>query len=367
MGRFLLSLVVIALGFVACGDDGGAGDVADSTPTTQAPPSVTAAEIAEIGPHPVGVTTRELPTGILVEIWYPAGPDAEGMTHAYSLRDFTPALMRDLVPPDLDDRVTIAAGRDATVASDGPYPLVLFSHGSAGFRSQSSNLAHHLASWGMVVASADHPIRSFENFVGQPEDPQPASDDVIATLELLTDDDVFGPAIDLERVGLSGHSAGGGTILTVAEEEGFAGYASFASGAAETPLPQIPSLFLAGALDSIAEPSHTRNAFDRAPAPSWYVEFEATGHNAFTDLCTIGADDAGVMSVFVAAGLDSLLTDQLRRLAEDGCVAPSRPVREVWPGIHQATTGFFRYVFGIDSVPVGLDARAVTVTASASK
>jgi dienelactone hydrolase len=370
MHRLVFILVVLALGSAACGDDGGGGgaESADSTSTTQAPPAVTAAELAEIGPSPVGVTTRELPTGNLVEIWYPAGPDAEGLTHSYSLRDFTPALMRELVPADLDDRVTIAAGRDATVASDGPYPLVLFSHGSAGFRSQSSNLAHHLASWGMVVASADHPSRSFENFVDRPDDTAPASDEVLATRELLSDDDVFGPAIDLDRVGLSGHSAGGGTILTVAEEKGFVGYASLASGAGDdSPLPEIPSLFLAGALDSIAEPSRTRDAFDRAPAPSWYVEFEATGHNAFTDLCTVGDDDDGVMSVFVAAGLDSLLTDDLRRLAEDGCVAPSRPVREVWPGIHQATTGFFRYVFGIDPSPIGLDAPAVAVTAATAK
>ena len=35
-------------------------------------------------------------------------------------------------------------------------------------------------------------------------------------------------------------------------------------------------------------------------------------------------------------------------------------MQEVWPGINQAATGFYRWVFGIDAEPVGLDLSAVT-------
>jgi hypothetical protein len=35
-------------------------------------------------------------------------------------------------------------------------------------------------------------------------------------------------------------------------------------------------------------------------------------------------------------------------------------VQEVWPGIDQAATGFYRWVFGIDAEPVGLDESVVT-------
>lgn len=379
MRRLVVLLLSLALVAGSCADDGtddGAEatstTVADTTTTSTVPelagPEFTAADLAATGPSPVGVTTRELPTGNLVEIWYPAGPDAEGATDTYSLRDFTPAVIRDLVPAELDDRVTVDAGRDASVAVDGPYPLVLFSHGAAAFRSQSSNLAHHLASWGIVVASADHPSRSFESFVAPSDDPQPAPDDMLATLELLKTDEMLASAIDFDRVGLSGHSAGGGTLLTVAEGGGFAGYVSLASGAFEDgPLPDLPSMFMAGGLDSIAEPARTLDAFERAPAPSWYVEFEATGHNAFTDLCAVGDDDAGVLSLLLAAGLEALLTDQVRSLAADGCLEPNRPVGEVWPGINQAATGFFRYVFGMDPEPLGLDAPAVRETITDSK
>jgi len=385
MRRLALCLVTLALLSAACGDDGdGESSSTTSTTTTDAPtttaapastttttepvPTLAAADLAEIGPYPVGVTTRELPTGNLVEIWYPAGPDAEGQTDTYMVRDFTPDVMRELVPEETNDRVTVDAGRDASVADDGPHPLVLFSHGSTSFRFQSTNLAHHLASWGMVVASADHPSRSLMNFLGGPEDPQPASDDMIAMLELVTADPTLGTAIDAERVGISGHSAGGGTTLSVASSGDFAGYVSYASGAfGDGPLPDMPSLFMAGEIDTIVEPSRTHDAFDRAPAPSWYIEFESTGHLAFSDLCAVGDGSATLIGLADAAGLGPLLNDGIRRLGTDGCEEPNRPVTEVWPGIHQATTGFFRYVFGEDEVALGLDAPAVAEVTTDSK
>ncbi|MEQ8843083.1 MAG: hypothetical protein RIB98_19070 [Acidimicrobiales bacterium] len=339
-----------------------------ATTTTEALPTVTAADLAEIGPYPVGVTSRELPTGNLVEIWYPAGPDAEGQTDTYAVRDFTPEVMRALVPADIDDQVTVAAGRDASTAEDGPFPLVMFSHGSTSFRFQSTNLAHHLASWGLVVASADHPSRSLANFLERPEGGPSSADDVLAALELVTTDPELGPAIDADRVGLSGHSAGGGTTLAVAATGDFAGYVSYASGAfGDEPLPDMPSMFMAGAIDTIVEPSRTIDAFDEAPAPSWYLEFADSGHLAFSDLCAVGTGDATLIGLAEAAGLGDFLDDNIRRLGTDGCEEPNRPVTEIWPGVHQATTGFFRYVFGIDAEPVGLDASAVEGVTADSK
>lgn len=381
MRRPLVVLFSLALVATACGDDSTAdpapsttttttdettttsttttdepATTSTSTTTTEAPPTVVGTDFAATGPYPVGVTTRTLPTGNQVEIWYPAGPDAEGRTDTYSVRDFTPEVMRDLVPDDINDRVTVAAGRDATVAADGPFPLVFFSHGSTSFRFQSTTLTHHLASWGMVVASADHPSRSLPGMLGRPDDAPPSVDDVLAARELLFADDTLGPVIDQTRVGISGHSAGGGTTLAVAGLGDIAGYVSYASGAPDdTELPAVPSLFMAGAIDTIVDPARTRAAFDAAPSPSWYLEFADSGHLAFSDLCAVGDSDATLIDLAEAAGLGEFLDDGIRRLGTDGCEPPNRPVEEIWPAVHQATTGFFRWVFGIDPEPLGLE------------
>lgn len=398
MRRLLALLLTLALTAAACGDDGGDGTANDdagasttsvsentdntdndsdadettttvaettTTTTTTVPlPEFSAADYAETGPWPVGVTTRELSTGNAVEIWYPAGDDATGQTETYAVRTFTPEVMRLLVPEGINDRFSVPAGRDASVGTDGPYPMVLFSHGANSFRLQSTALTHHLASWGMVVVSTDHPTRDLIGLLGRPEGLQLSDADVAAARGLVTSDPVLSPIIDAERVAVSGHSAGGGTSLAVAGAGDILGYISYASGASEQfvdeGLPDMPSVFMAGALDEIISAERTREAFDLAPSPSWFLEFADSGHLAFSDLCSVGDGDATLIDLADAAGLSDLINDNLRRLGTDGCEEPNRPTEEVWPGIHQASVGFYRWLFGEDLEPQGMDAPAVT-------
>ena len=338
---------------------------ADTTPdTTEAPaPEVTAAELAARGPFAVGITTRTLPEGGLVEIWYPADEATAGGTDVYNVRTFLPAGVADLITDGIDDSFTIEATRDAAAAGDGPFPIVLFSHGASSYRMQSSHIAEHLASWGIVTASTDHPSRDLNNALGGTTEGQPPSVDQMRSmrtlLTTLDDDPVLGGALDNGRVALGGHSAGGGTIAEVALDEGILGYVSYASGLRDS-VPQVPSLFMAGELDAIIESSRTAEAFALAPAPSWLWVFDNTGHLAFSDLCAIGSGDSNLIDLGEQAGLGAFLDDGLRRLATDGCDEPNRPVQEVWPGIDQAATGFYRWVFGIDAEPIGLDESVVT-------
>jgi fermentation-respiration switch protein FrsA (DUF1100 family) len=338
---------------------------ADTTPeTTEAPaPEVTPAELAARGPYAVGVTTRTLPEGGLVEIWYPADESAAGGTAVYNVREFLPPGVRDLITDGIDDTFTIEATRDAAAAPDGPFPIVLFSHGASSYRLQSSHIADHLASWGIITASTDHPSRDLTNALGGTAEGQPPSVDQMRSmrtlLTTLDDDPQLGGALDNERVALGGHSAGGGTISEVGLDDGILGYVSYASGLRDN-VPEIPSLFMAGELDMIIESTRTAEAFDLAPTPSWLWLFADTGHLAFSDLCAIGTGDSNLIDLGEQAGLGAFLDDGLRRLATDGCDEPNRPVQEVWPGINQAATGFYRWVFGIDTEPVGLDESAVT-------
>jgi hypothetical protein len=118
---------------------------------------------------------------------------------------------------------------------------------------------------------------------------------------------------------------------------------------------------MAGVLDTIVDPvERTQAAFDAAPPPSWFWNFDGAGHLAFSDLCAIGGGDSNLIDLAEAAGLGAFIDERLRALATDGCDEPNRPVQEVWPGIHQAATGFYRWVFGTDAEPIGLDESVVT-------
>jgi fermentation-respiration switch protein FrsA (DUF1100 family) len=309
------------------------------------------------------VTTRTLPEGGLVEVWYPADAPAAGGTVTYSVRDFLPPAVAALVPAEIDDTVTIDATRDAPAATDGPYPIVLFSHGFTAFRLGSSNLARHLASWGMVVASTDHPSRDLLNNLGGTTDGKPPAVDQLRSmrtyLTTLDADPVLGGALDNERVALAGHSAGGGTVVEMALDDGILGYASYASGL-RAAAPDVPSLFMAGELDGVVPAvERTTAAFEAAPSPSWLWVFAGSGHLAPTDLCVVGGG-SNLIDLAESAGLAAFVDEQLRALGTDGCLAPNRPVTEVWPGINQGSTGFFRWVFGIDAEPIGLDESVVT-------
>jgi dienelactone hydrolase len=337
----------------------------DTTPeTTEAPEvEVTPADLAARGPYAVGVTTRTLPEGGLVEIWYPADESSAGGTVSYRVRDFLPPGVGDLITADIDDSFTIEATRDAPAAADGPFPIVLYSHGAIGFRLQASHIAEHLASWGIVTASTDHASRNLSNSLAGTRDGQPIATDEIRSmrtyLTTLADDPILGAALDDDRVALGGISAGGATAAEVAVDDGILGYVSYASGLRET-VADVPSLFMAGELDQIVDPSRSQEAFERAAAPSWFWLFEGTGHGGFNDSCAIGPEDSNLIKLADQAGLGDFVDEGTRTLATDGCDDPNRPVQEVWPGINQAATGFYRWVFGIDAEPMGLDESVVT-------
>jgi hypothetical protein len=227
----------VALFAAACGSDdppaaSGGEDTTASSSTTQ-PAATWADAYADLGPYPVGITTLQLESGPLVEVWYPAVEGSTG-TDGYDMRDFIPEAVADLLTGDVSSAYSLEATRDAEVA-DGEFPLVLFSHGSGGVRTQSTFLTAHLASWGMVVASPDHPSRDLTSRLGAgPAEPTDSVDDLLGTLALMESENAGGPFeghLDLDQVAAVGHSAGGGTVLGAAADPAVDGYVSMASGA----------------------------------------------------------------------------------------------------------------------------------------
>ena len=125
----------------------------------------TTPELATAGSHTVGVTTLTVEDDdrlntanfitstqrpLVLEVWYPA------VFPAWSDKKSPKATYSDVTrlqkPFDLQGE----AYRDAPPISDGKFPLVFFSHGFTGYRTQMFYLAEHLASHGYVVVGIDH-------------------------------------------------------------------------------------------------------------------------------------------------------------------------------------------------------------------
>lgn len=176
-----------------------------------------APQFAVRGPFPVGtqeLTTRDAERPLDITIWYPASSSTD--------QDTTVTYADGIL--QVEGRAT----RDAEPArASGPYPLVIFSHGSGGFRWQSLWLTEHLASYGFVVMAADHAGNTiFDGLAGEevfaeaiPRHYVLRPQDVlqqIALAESLADDPSLGGVIDTETIAVMGHSFGGYTALAAA-------------------------------------------------------------------------------------------------------------------------------------------------------
>lgn len=403
--RLAAPLIALALMSAACSDDSSSsastgadttlGSTDDSTgdtgsdttvdaATTTAEPAIpsTSVDVAtlalaysEYGQYPVGVTTLQLPDGTPVEVWYPAIDGSDG-TEVFDMRDFIPEAIDALLVPDAPTTVSYSATRDAAV-TDGSFPVVLFSHGAAGVRLQSTAITANLASWGTIVVAPEHPSRDLNAALsgattGNRTD---SVDDLLDSLDLITaaNDDptnLFAGHVDVDRVAALGHSAGGATVLLAADDPRVDGYVSMASGVLrgrsdeaegttttiEVTMPNKPSFFIAGSADEMVPAATvTQPAFEAAPSPSLLWIIEGAGHAAFTDFCNLG-NGQGIIGVAESSGLGDVIASfpQLRALGEDGCIPPAIDVAITFPIINHAVTAWMLHLFGIDEEPVGL-------------
>lgn len=297
---------------------------------------------------PVGVRTVSVPAAagdddetVTVELWYPA-PEAnrDDETEPVGFDEFLPDSVLErlvgLALPTLDAGVI----RDAPArAPESGWPVLLFSHGLGGMRVQSATIAAHLASRGYVVAAPDHrgrmlgdllpcvfsPTPDDCNLAGLADDPGP--DDLAAALAWLdaaqVGDDPLAGALDLDQLGLYGHSAGGGSTATAGDDEPrFDALAVLSAGA--TPAREAPTLLLTGTCDGIV-PYETVEAARAASTFAVGAAVPGAGHLAPSDLCVLDLAALGEEWLEGRDDLNEALYDQLLTLGIDGCegVAPT--------------------------------------------
>jgi fermentation-respiration switch protein FrsA (DUF1100 family) len=174
----------------------------------------------------------------------------------------------------------------------GPYPVVVFVHGTAGFRTQSLELMTHWASRGFVVLAADHPGLSLHDLLGSVCGAGAAARDLSGDLARIVGAVQSGAglgdlatSVDASRIAMAGHSAGGGAI----EDQGGSAQVLIPMAAGGvSPGASLKSVLVLGAReDQVVDYAEQTAGFDASPAPRRLVGLSPAGHLAFSSLCAI--------------------------------------------------------------------------------
>jgi pimeloyl-ACP methyl ester carboxylesterase len=225
----------------ASGMTGNAG--ASGTPSTPDMPDTTIMgcgnskllplpdDFTKRGPWPVGEKTVKVGRLNTVEVMYPAKPGSEQGKQVlkFDLRTFLPMGEQSKVSDaeaTIIDQQTYA---DLPLDDEhGPYPVVIFVHGTASFRVGSFTTQALWASRGFVVVAADHPGLYLGDYLGSScgnivptEDLSADVDAEITALTTPTGDLAFlASHIDMQRLALAGHSAGAYAVAQYSTKPG---------------------------------------------------------------------------------------------------------------------------------------------------
>ena len=288
---------------------------ATEPPATEPPatePALPPLELVETGPYGVGVATvtitdeaRDRP--LTVDVWFPIADGSDGAAHRYTL-----------LPDVYYESPTAVNAMAADIAPGGPYPLVVYSHGSGGLRYIASYYTEMIASHGYIVAAPDHTGNTaVDRLAGTEVDGAVTAlarpQDIATVIDAMTDPENpntagFVGALDPERIAVTGHSFGGFTAYAMVagydnDEGSFepdprvdaiiplapavggddSGLLSDARLASIT----SPSLVMVGTNDQTTpvDPNVTRVWELSSSVPHRRVELVDAQHQSFTDLC----------------------------------------------------------------------------------
>ncbi len=316
----------------------------------------------EFGPFPVGLRTfqttlyshKNVARKLTVDVVYPAVEEARnGPFEAVDLVALAPDYVKEKMPAMEIDPIDSFMVRDADLRrEDGPYPLIIFSHGAFGVRFQSLFFTQYLASHGYVVVCPDHVGNTLWDMIdmgGYSMDPvvESAFDrplDVTHLIDLMlqwnvTKKNFYEGTIDPERVGMSGHSFGGYTSFVQSFEDDRVKIALTMAPATQQLIVwnydmakfPVPMMIMAGGLDNTLDTEKDmRQAYENLGTPKYYFELMTAGHYTFTDICSLNLKQLA----------DEIGFGDAEDALDDGCGEENVPVSYAHPLIRQFGIGF---------------------------
>ncbi|MCW2535783.1 MAG: chlorophyllase [Modestobacter sp.] len=196
-----------------------------------------------------------------------------------------------------------SAGSDATAGrelpthlfwpadGDGPFPVVVFSHGFGATPEAYRDLLESWAAAGFVVAAPTFPLTSQGSALveaGVLDQPADVSFVLTRVLALAGSDDDLAGRIDAAHVAVAGHSAGAITTLGVLDtccHDPRVTAAVVLAGSLEgldatAATPGVPTLFVHGTADDVLPLAGGLAAYAAAPAAKAFVELPGGTHSA---------------------------------------------------------------------------------------
>jgi len=294
------------------------------------------------------VRFRSLP----VDVWYPTNATVSDP----AIYTFIPGVS---LPSD-------TAFEGAPLADGGPFPVVVYSHGSGGQSYIASFFTETLASHGFVVIAPNHVGNTAtEVLFGAGDEPEviaynrPADTAFVITEMLAMSADTDSPFfafMDPERIGMAGHSFGGFTayaaagglptvdddVTAVPVDERIDAIVAMAPVTSILP-PNvlasitIPSMVITGTDDQTTplDPESTR-AFEQVNSGYAYrVDLEAAGHQSFTDVCDYQ------QKLPTIEGIPEQLVEVIDEFALAGCQPGQMPYDRAKELTNQYVISFF--------------------------
>lgn len=291
-----LRACLLLLGLAACGDSTEA--VTERAGCDGAKLLSTPSDPAARGPWPVGARTVAVGRLGKVEVWYPAtrGSEANQTRARYDIRASLNASQRTTIPDADNPWQDCDCYRDLPLdEAHGPYPAVVFVHGTAAFRHQSLAIVTHWASRGFVVVAADHPGLLLGDVLTMlcPDTPTGTLDlagDVAALVTALGAPGgelaFLAGHVDASRLAVAGHSAGANTAAAATGLPGVRVAIMLAGNRAAPDSATLERvLFMSGDNDTLVQPSAVHGAWAQSATPRHYLKILGAGHLAFSDLC----------------------------------------------------------------------------------